>query len=131
MTLNEKRLVAGIEQNELPKFKEQLLATLGFEPNIEIQWDTFAGTDEYPFTRLTGVLFRDLNNGFKLIAKDDFGKEALKNAISRIKLENTTDPNGTEYSLANQELYLKVQLAGSIMKSPTADQFRDWIEKQL
>jgi hypothetical protein len=131
MTLQEKRLIAGIEATQLPQFKNQLQATLGFEPSVEINWDSFAGTDEYPFSRLHGVLFRDLVNGLRDIAKDQFGKDALKAVINRIHIENTSAPNATEYRLADGELYLKVQLAGSMMKSPTAAQFRDWLEKQL
>lgn len=131
MKLTEKRLIAGIEQDELPKFKEQLLASLGFEPGIEILWETFAGTDDYPFTRRTGVLFCDLHNGLKLIAKDDFGKDALKTAIARIKLENTADPNATEYTLANQELYHKMQLAGGTYRMHSAAQIISLLEKAL
>lgn len=131
MTLQEKRLINNIETHELPKFKTQLKDALGFEPAIEINWDTFTGSDEYPFTRLTGVLFRDLHVGLKEIAKDKIGKEAVKAALDRIKIENTADANSTHYSLADKELYLKVQLSGAVMKSPNAGQFRDWLEKLL
>lgn len=131
MTLQEKRLIANIEEQELPKFKTQLKEILGFEPAVEINWDTFAGTDEFPFTRLTGVLFRDLGQGLKLIAKDQLGKGALQAAFDRIKIENTADPKETRYTLANKELFLKVQLAGSVMSSPNPSQFSDWLEKLL
>jgi hypothetical protein len=131
MTLQEKRLIAGIEENQLPQFKSQLQATLGFEPTVDINWDTFIGADEFPFSRLHGVLFRDLVNGLRDIAKDQFGKEALQAAINRIRIENTSDTASTEYRLNDRELYLKVQLTGSVMKSPTSAQFREWLEKQL
>jgi hypothetical protein len=131
MTLQEKRLIANIEALELPKIKTQLKETLGFEPELEILWETFAGTDEYPFSRLTGVLFRDLNLGLKEVAKDQLGKEALQAAFTRIKIENTADSDATQYSLTDKELYLKVQLAGSTLKSPTPAQFRTWLEKNL
>ncbi len=131
MTLQEKRLIAGIEENQLPQFKSQLQATLGFEPTVDINWDTFIGADEFPFSRLHGVLFRDLVNGLRDIAKDQFGKEALQAAINRIRIENTSDAASTEYRLNDRELYLKVQLTGSVMKSPTSAQFREWLEKQL
>lgn len=131
MTLQEKRLIANIEEQELPKFKSQLKEALGFEPQVEISWETFTGTDEFPFSRLSGVLFRDLHQGLKDIAKDQLGKEALQAAVERIKIENTVDAKETQHKLANKEIYLKVQLSGAIMTSPTSAQFRDWLEKQL
>ncbi|MFM9946418.1 MAG: hypothetical protein ACKV1O_00615 [Saprospiraceae bacterium] len=131
MGLAEKRLAQQVQQNDVPKFQEQLKTTLGYEPALEILWDTFTAYDSYPLSRLTGVVFRDLNNGLKDIAKDDLGKEALKEAIASIKFENTDDPDATVYSLKNKELYMKLQLAGQNMKAPTAAQFRDWLEKQL
>jgi hypothetical protein len=131
MTLQEKRLIANIEANELPKFKTHLKDILGYEPVVEINWDSLTGSDEFPFTRLTGVVFRDLVFGFKEIAKDKIGQEAIKEAVERIKIESTADANSTHYALENKELYLKVQLAGSVMKSPNASQFRDWLEKLL
>ncbi len=131
MGLQEKRLAKNIQDNVLPGFMAEVKSIAGFEPTLNINWDTFVAYDEYPLSRLEGDILPSLLEVFKSICRDDMGREALQSALKTIHLENTDDQEGVTLRFADGELYHKMQLAGSTYSRYTADQIIALLEKSL
>ncbi|MFM9951946.1 MAG: hypothetical protein ACKV1O_28710 [Saprospiraceae bacterium] len=131
MGLQEKRLAKNIQDNVLPGFIAELTAIGGFEPSLEINWETFIAYDEYPLTRLEGDVLPGLLEVFKSICRDDMGREALQSALKTIRLENTDDESAVELRFADSELYHKMQLAGGTYRRFSEEQIIALLEKSL
>lgn len=131
MGLQEKRLAKNIQDNVLPGFIAETKSITGFEPTLDINWDTFLAYDEYPLSRLEGDILPELLEVFKSICRDEMGREALQSALKTIRLENTDDEEGVELRFADGELYHKMQLAGNTYRRYAADQIITLIEKSL
>ncbi|MDX2282286.1 MAG: hypothetical protein NW218_22035 [Saprospiraceae bacterium] len=131
MGLQEKRLAKNIQDNVLPGFLEAVKTITGFEPKLDINWDSFIAYDEYPLSRLEGDIFPSLLEVFQSICRDEMGREALKSALKSIRLENTDDEEGVELRFADGELYHRMQLAGGTYRRHGADQIISLLEKSL
>lgn len=131
MGLAEKRLAKHIQDNVLPGFMEQVKSITGFEPMLEINWDTFTAYDEYPLSRLENDILPSLIEVFQSICRDDLGREALQSALKTIRLENTDDDNAVEVSFSDGVLYHRMQLAGGTYSRYSADHIIALLEKAL
>lgn len=131
MGLAEKRLAKRLQDEVIPAFQAELNAIVGYEPTLEIDWDTFTAFDEYPMTRLEGSVLPQLIEVAKSICRDDMGKEALKGAMQKIHLVNTDNDNDVELRFAEGVLYHKMQLAGSTYRYYSTDQIIALLEKSL
>jgi hypothetical protein len=131
MGLVEKRLARQLQETAVPQFEAELKSITGFEPKVEILWDTFIAYDEYPLTRLEGSLLPEILTALRSICQDDLGREALQANLERIRLENTDDENGVDIRFADKELYIKVQLAGGVYRMHSAEQMQRLLERAL
>ena len=131
MGLQEKRLAQTIQQKELPEFQAELHTITGFEPQVEILWDTFIAYDTYPLSRLTGSLFREITQALASICTDDLGKSLLKANLTTIRLENTDDEEKVVTSFEDKILYIKAQLVQGVYHMPGSSQIQELIEKKL
>jgi hypothetical protein len=131
MGLTEKRLAKEIQDNDLPTFVSAVQQVTGFEPKVEIDWDSFTAYDSYPLTRLRDDLLPEILTAIQNICVDDMGKEALKAAMTTIRLENTDDREQVELQFADKVLYQKAQLAGSVYSRYNADNMTELLLKSL
>lgn len=131
MGLQEKRLAKNIQESVLPAFMAEIKSIAGFEPELNIDWDTFTAYDEYPLTRLEGDILPGLIEVFKSICRDEMGKEALQSALKSIRLENTDDQSAIELRFEGGELYHKMQLAGGVYSRYSPSHIIELIEKSL
>jgi hypothetical protein len=131
MGLTEKRLAKQLQDEAIPKFQAEIQAIAGYTPTLDINWDTFTAYDEYPLTRLEGDIFPELLEVFQSICRDDMGKEALKSALTTIRLENTDDEQGSILTFEKNVLYLKMQLAGNVYRRHSAEQITKLLERSL
>ncbi len=91
MTLAERRVVHDFETNQFPGLRDGVQEAAGFPVEIEVQWDTLAVPNE---SRLYAecwppVYFEPLIEGLKAVAVD-MGREALKAALKKIVVRNTS-----------------------------------------
>lgn len=115
----------------LPAFQAELKSVLGFEPLLDIDWESFSAYDEYPLSRLEGDILPGLLGVFRSICRDDLGREALQSALNRIRLEHTDDEGAVELRFAGGELYHKMQLAGDTYRRHSEEQILALLEKAL
>ncbi len=131
MGLAEKRLAKQIQEQDVPAFQSEIRNLTGFEPQLEILWDTFTAFDEYPLTRLQNSILPDLIEVFQSICRDDLGKEALAGALKTIRLENTDNPDGVTLTFEGGVLYHKMQLAGDTYSRYSVAQIIQLLEQAL
>jgi hypothetical protein len=131
MGLTEKRLAKEIQDNDLPTFISAVQQAAGFELKVEIDWDSFTAYDTYPLTRLRDDLLPEILTTVQNICIDDMGKDALKAAMTTIRLENTDDSEQVKLQFADKVLYQKAQLAGSVYSRYNADNMTELLLKSL
>jgi hypothetical protein len=131
MGLTEKRLAKEIQDNDLPTFISAVQQAAGFELKVEIDWDSFTVYDTYPLTRLRDDLLPEILTTVQNICIDDMGKDALKAAMTTIRLENTDDSEQVKLQFADKVLYQKAQLAGSVYSRYNADNMTELLLKSL
>lgn len=93
MGLAERRAAQDFETNHWPALKKKIDEAAGFEVDIEVKWDTLAKegkyvnqwTDAWP-----KIYFAPIIEAFKQIARDAMGKQALKESLKKVVVQNTT-----------------------------------------
>ncbi len=131
MGLAEKRLAKQIQEQDIPAFQSDIRNLTGFDPELEILWDTFTAFDEYPLTRLQNDILPELIEVFQSICRDDLGKEAFAGALKTIRLENTDNPDGVMLKFEGGVLSHKMQLAGDTYSRYSAAQIIQLLEQAL
>ena len=93
MGLAERRAAKQFETNRFPALTKELHGAAGFEVPLEVHWDAIAteGNSHLYDECWPQVYFQPLIAAFKDIASDDMGKEALKGALKKVVVHNTSD----------------------------------------
>lgn len=111
MSLEEDRAKKDAEEKWLPK-RQQALRDLcgGGEVSYEVDWPSFAGD-------LKGIQWCE-NNGpamveqaFRLVGKDDMGKQALREKVKRVVVRNCSDAKAKKVTFAGGILDLTCSYA--------------------
>ena len=90
MGLAERRAAKEFETYRFPGLKAEIDRSAGFEVLMEIDWESLA-VDDYAhmYDDCWGkVYFKPLADAFALICRDDLGKEALKEHLKLVKVQN-------------------------------------------
>jgi hypothetical protein len=90
MGLAERRAIKAFSEGRYLKLKQEIDALVGFEVPIEVNWDSIAtdGYAELYEDAFYKVYFRPLIDALKAITIDDLGKEALKEGLKKIIIED-------------------------------------------
>ncbi|OCR02091.1 hypothetical protein BCD67_22635 [Oscillatoriales cyanobacterium USR001] len=91
MGLAERRAIKKFVEGRYLKLKQEIDAAAGFDVPIEVNWDSLA-TEDYADAyedAFYKVYFRPLIDALKAIAIDDLGKEALKENLKKIVIEDS------------------------------------------
>jgi len=91
--LAERRAIAAFEKDNFPALQKSVQTAAGFEVPIEVDWnslalpgdDKFYGQDDY----LVKTVFTPLENAMKDIARDEMGKQALREKLKTITVHYT------------------------------------------
>lgn len=91
--LKEKRAIKDFQEKSYPKLKKEIDGAAGLDVPIEVDWNSIAVKDyahlyEEGFTK---VYFTPLLEALKEICADDMGKSALKNALKKVVIKNSSD----------------------------------------
>ena len=90
MGLKERRAIKEFEEYKYPKLKKQVYDVLGYEPEMTVDWERLAvdGYAERYGEYIPMVFFDPMMRAFQTICKDDMGKEALEEILTKIELKN-------------------------------------------
>jgi hypothetical protein len=91
--LKEKRAVKNFQEQTFPKLTQQINTVANVDVPVEVDWDSIAVDDyadmyEEGFTK---VYFTPLLDALKEICADDMGKDALKNALKKVVIKNSSN----------------------------------------
>ncbi len=91
MNLAERRVVRDFQTNQAPGYLERIHEALGFEAPVEIDWETLAqpGESRLYAESWPDVYFEPLIGGLKTVGRDQLGKDALKDGLKKIVIQNT------------------------------------------
>ncbi len=91
MGLAERRAIKNFVEGRYVKLKKEIDAAAGFEVLVEVNWDSLAteGAGDAYEDAFYKVYFRPLIDALKAIAVDDLGKEALKESLKKIVIEDS------------------------------------------
>ena len=94
MGLAERRVATDFETNHYPALKKKIDEAAGFEVPMEVKWNTLADGDPRFVKGWTDgwpkIYFAPIIEAFKLICRDQMGKDALRSALKQIVIQNTT-----------------------------------------
>jgi len=89
MGLKEKQWKRSIEEQYVAEFKQDVKAILGAEPEVSVDWDSFASADEIMYIP-TYALDR-VKSAFRVLAEDQDAKEEIVAQIKTLQLNNLAD----------------------------------------
>jgi hypothetical protein len=97
--LAERRAAKEFQTDELPKLQTQLDEAAGFSVPLEIHWDTLSADGESRLYKesWTVVYFEPLIAALKDVTRDDMGREALKEGLRRIVIQNNDGNGNSDY----------------------------------
>jgi hypothetical protein len=93
MGLAERRAIKDFQDNVLPGWHKKINDAAGIEVPLEIDWESLGIEDE---THLYNecwpkVFFVPLVEAFKSVARDDMGKEALREGLKKVIVKHNPD----------------------------------------
>lgn len=91
MGLAERRAMKEFETTHYPPLKQRIDAAAHFEVAVEVKWDTLMGDG---YSHLFGeawpkVYFEPLVKAFENICVDDMGREALREKLKKVVIQNS------------------------------------------
>jgi hypothetical protein len=91
--LKEKRAIKNFQEKSYPKLTKEINSIAGTDVPIEVDWDSIAvdGYSELYEEGFTKVYFTPLADALKGICADDMGKTALKEALKKVVIKNSSD----------------------------------------
>ena len=119
MGLEERRRIANIRENHVPRFNAELKAVTGFDLPLEINMASFPENKtvldcyDYYFESYGPGLIPKV---FKDICKDSIGRDAVKATLKKVVFENTAkspeDKGHKEVKLDQGTLYVRESFYG-------------------
>jgi hypothetical protein len=91
--LKEKRAVKDFQEKSFPKLTKEINSVAGIDVPIEVDWDSIAvdGYSDLYEEGFTKVYFTPLLDALKGICADDMGKTALREALKKVVIKNSSN----------------------------------------
>ncbi len=103
MGLAEKRALATLQDETVPKYQAELRKIAGNEISYVVDWDSFAD-NLIAMENLEDKCFKAISDVFRKITKDKIGKDAVAQEISEIQLSQVNDCNIAFFTLSKGAL---------------------------
>ena len=103
MGLTEKRALATLQDETLPKYQADLRAITGNEVSFVVDWKSFSENID-AMENLEEKCLKPLLGIFRKVTKDVIGKEAVAEAILEIHLKQVEDCNIAWFTLSKGAL---------------------------
>jgi len=93
MGLAERRVQKDFQDNHFPKLKKEVDAAAHLTIPLEVKWDTLApeGQSHLFVDSWTKVYFQPLVAALKNVCRDDMGREAVKEKLKKVVMQNTQE----------------------------------------
>ncbi|MES2820475.1 MAG: hypothetical protein V4812_15995 [Pseudomonadota bacterium] len=93
--VSERRAIAAYQEGAYVAKLQEVQAAAGFDVPVEVQWNSIALSgyaDSYADEGFwTGIFFTPLTQALKEVARDDMGKEALKDKLKSVVVHYNKD----------------------------------------
>ena len=129
MGLAEKRAVAQVRDEILPKYQTELREIMGNQVSYVVDWSGFEN-EMTALNNLEDKCLKTLNIVFRKITRDDLGQEAVKEGIKEIHLAQGKEAYIPAFTLKDGVLNLPWDWAGW-SGSFFPDSVQEQIEKML
>jgi hypothetical protein len=93
MGLAERRASDDFQTNHYPALKQKIDEAAGYDVPIEVRWDTMQRQGKYVTQwpdAWPKIYFAPIIEAFKQIGRDAMGKAALKEAVKKVVVQDTT-----------------------------------------
>lgn len=100
MGLAEKRMLAGLRDDVVPKYQAELREITGSDVRYDVDWDGFA-ENATAMGNLEAKALQPLSAIFREITADKIGKEAVASGVKKIHLSQGKDANITAFTLTD------------------------------
>lgn len=130
MGLAERRKIRELEEVVLPGRIKEIEEICGAAIPYEIDWVSF-GDDATALNFMDNLSCHRLNMALRMICQDDMGKEAIREAVKKIKLKNV--PTADERSVVLEGGVLEMHCAYALGTSGmiSDSDIRAYLEKNL
>ena len=98
MGLIEKRAIAKMRDDVVPRYEAELKQIAGDQISYEMNWESFLH-DITALGNLEEKCFRVINDIFKKITVDNIGVEAVQEGVQKIRISNAKISNVSEFTL--------------------------------
>ena len=110
MGLNERRKVKELQETVLPGRVKEIEEICGKAIPYEVAWDSMAD-DLQALNFVDNVSCHRLNMALRVICADEMGKEAVRDGLKLIRLENVKDPAAMKLGFADGVLTMSCAYA--------------------
>ncbi len=110
MSLESKRKIKDLTENVLPGRVKEIEEICGAPIPFEVDWASF-GDDLEALNFLDNLSCHRLNMALRTICVDDMGKEAVRDAVKKVKLKNVAKAEDRSLALADGALEMSCAYA--------------------
>ena len=110
MGLVEKKKLKELQEVTVPGRQKELEEITGAPIQYDVKWDSFAN-DMEAMNFFDNLAFHRINMAFRMICTDAFSKEAVREGLTTISLENVKDKAENSISFAGGVLEMRCAYA--------------------
>jgi hypothetical protein len=130
MGLIEKRLIKQGQEEWVPEAQKELRELTGSEQVIEVAWDGFS-TDEAALNNVRFQGLRRINSAFRVVCNDALGKEAVKEQIQKVVVNNADDPAKKGMTLKDGTFTLVAAFGKGDTGYFSDNEIMNWLQRAL
>jgi len=134
MALAERRGSKAFQDNHWSKWQTEIQQAAGSEVPIEVDWASLENNEGlgHRFVEdFPNVYFRPLAEALRTVAYDDLGREAVKEKIEKIRIQNTVGTFTVTYDIGTKTLLVDAILANVDYWEHRRDRIKEVLEETL
>ena len=131
MGLTQKRAIAQLQEETLPKYQAELDAAVGAHIELAPLWESYADQDASVIERhLPNYGLAEVVKGIALVCKDELGKSAVQEAVTKVELRYPQQGQENVLALEGKVLTILLGDPGRTGYWP-GDRIAQFLEKKL
>ncbi len=107
MGLQENRLIKVVQDENIPTHLNQLREFASHSINFDLDWDEWKSGYE-AILNLNGYVLGQIVEAILFVARDDLGKEAIRESVKTLQVRKAASPSDKSIKLADGVLSLEV-----------------------
>ncbi|MCE1246784.1 MAG: hypothetical protein LWY06_09080 [Firmicutes bacterium] len=127
MGLQERRRIKVLQDEVVPEVKTQILELCGKDIEWEVVWDSFKDMTALDYIEYQGI--RRVGDVFRGICYDEMGKEAVRDGVQKIFIQNYESAD--DVKVVFEKGVLEVHGAWGVGTYPREDDIKTLLEKGL